>query len=372
MRKNKSQKRANVGIHCSGRQGEAHSSTAASSVRALEPLYVAGLARWIHFPGMTCNPHPRSVARWRPVQRIALLAVLWGAPVFAGEPLAAQVGATGGTFDPAEYEAPGWAVQVGLAGANAVLSGTVVTLSRWARGEPLGEAFREGFAPGALTGLVAYGGKRVAVERFPGAGFVGRQLHGAASAGARNVASGGRLTDGITLFMGPLRLHVFDQTGTQPPRWSVSGLDLYWLVYGLADSRFTMDWEASLSAGAPVFRPDQGRRLRAGSGGQVGGAALGGVIFLSDGLGDEEPRLAAHERVHVLQFDYLHTVVTQPLEAMAFDRVARWTGRSAMSTVGERLHPDLLLLGMGVLLGSGAESRRAPWEVEAYLLEGRP
>jgi hypothetical protein len=38
----------------------------------------------------------------------------------------------------------------------------------------------------------------------------------------------------------------------------------------------------------------------------------------------------------------------------------------------DRLHPDLLFLGMGVLLGPRAESRRAPWEVEAYLLEGRP
>jgi hypothetical protein len=121
-----------------------------------------------------------------------------------------------------------------------------------------------------------------------------------------------------------------------------------------------------------VFRPDRGRRLQAGSGGQVGGAALCGVIFLSDGLGEEEPRLMAHERIHVLQFDYLHTVVSQPVEAFMVERLGRWTRIPGTPRIRDHLHPDLLILGMGVLLGSSAESRRAPWEVEAYLLEGRP
>ncbi len=313
------------------------------------------------------NRRGLSQARGAPL----LLVLFWGL-IPAPTSLTAQTGGTDRPFDATEYEAPAWAVQVGLAGANALLGGTVVTLARWARGESLGDAFREGFGPGALTGVLAYGGKRVAVERFTGAGFLGRQIHGVAAASARNVARGGQLTDDLTLFVGPLRLHVIGGVGPGQARWSVSGLDLYWLVYGIADSRFTMDWEASLSAGAPVFRPDRGRRLQAGSGDQVGGAALGGVIFLSDGLGEEEPRLFAHERIHILQFDYLHTVISQPIEAAVLDRVGGWTRVPGVTTMRDRLHPDLLFLGMGVLLGPRAESRRAPWEVEAYLLEGRP
>lgn len=91
------------------------------------------------------------------------------------------------------YSPPAWAVDAGLAGANGLVAGTLVTLMRWARGEPLTDAFRGGFAEGALAGVAAYGGKRVAAARFTGAGLIGRQLHGAAVSGSRSVAEGGAL-----------------------------------------------------------------------------------------------------------------------------------------------------------------------------------
>ncbi len=262
------------------------------------------------------------------------------------------------------FTAPSWATDAGLAGANALLGGTVVSLARWVRGDSFSQAFREAFAGGALAGVGAYGGKRLAAERFPGAGLLGRQLHGAAASAARNVAEGRDLTDEISLFLGPLRLHFGASSDGIQSRWSVSGLDLYWLVYGVQDARFSLDWGETLSAGVPVFRPGQGRRIRAGSGEPAGGASLGGVIFISDGLGDAEPRLLAHERIHALQFDFLHSVISQPVEAHLLGYLP------GGDRVRDRLHPDLLILGAGALLGRRAESRRAPWEVEAHLLEG--
>ncbi|TVR53370.1 MAG: hypothetical protein EA421_11425 [Gemmatimonadales bacterium] len=263
------------------------------------------------------------------------------------------------------FSTPTWAVDAGLAGANALVAGTLVTVMRWARGEPLADAFRGGFGEGALAGVAAYGGKRVAAARFTGAGLVGRQLHGAAVSGTRSVAEGGGLTDDLSLFLGPLRLHLLRGPDSPRPLWSVSGLDLYWLGYGVADSRFTLDWGESLSAGAPVFRPDRGRRIRTPSGQSVSGAAAGGVLFLSDGLGEREPLVFAHERVHVLQFDFLQGVAAQPVERHLLGLLP------GGKHIQNHLHPDLLLGSVGLLLGTRAESRRSPWEVEAHLLEGK-
>jgi hypothetical protein len=297
------------------------------------------------------------------------LGVLWlPSPAFPQS----LVQSSGRALDPEGYAAPGWSVNLGLAGTNALLSGTVVSLHRWVRGESLGTAFREGFGPGALTGVLTYAGKRIAVESFWGAGLLGRQIHGAGASSARSLSAGGGFADDLNLFLGPVRVRITDSSEDGGARWRVSGLDTYWLIYGIADSRFSMDWERSLSSGAPVFRPDRGRRIEAPSGERIGGAALGGVIFLSDGLGEEEESLLRHERVHVMQFDYLHTLVSQPLELAALRRLRGDREEGLLQHIEERLYPDLLILGFGALLGTSAESRRAPWEVEAYLLERRP
>jgi len=287
----------------------------------------------------------------------------------AAQPLAQS---SGRALDPDGYVAPGWAVNLGLAGTNALLSGTVVSLHRWVRGESMGTAFQEGFGPGALSGILTYAGKRIAVESFGGAGLLGRQIHGVGASSARSVSLGGGMADDLWLFLGPVRFQVKHSGEGGGPRWRVSGLDTYWLIYGIADSRFSLDWENSLSSGAPVFRPDRGRRIEARSGGRIGGAALGGVIFLSDGLGEEEENLLRHERVHVMQFDYLHTLVSQPVELALLRRLRGGKEDSLLRHVEARLYPDLLILGFGAVLGTSAESRRAPWEVEAYLLERRP
>ncbi len=301
-------------------------------------------------PPRRSHPAPLALA----VLAVLPLLVAWASPA----PASAQA-----PLDPVAPP-PGWATDAGLAGANALVGGTLVSLARWVRGDPFTTAFREGFAGGALAGVGAYGGKRLAAERFPGAGLLGRQLHATAASAARNASEGRGLLDEVSLFLGPFRLHLATSPEGFRSRWSMSGLDLYWLVYGVQDARFSLDWRETLSSGVPVFRPGQGRRIRAGSGDPAGGASLGGVIFISDGLGAAEPRLLAHERVHVLQFDFLHAVISQPVEAHLLGYLP------GGERVRDRLHPDLLILGAGALLGSRAESRNAPWEVEAHLLEG--
>jgi hypothetical protein len=257
---------------------------------------------------------------------------------------------------------PGWATDAGLASANAVTTGLLVSISRMIRGEPAGQALREGFARGALAGATAFAGKRVAAESFPGAGLIGRQLHGAGVSAARSVAEGNAMADELTLFVGPLQLNILRREGSVRPFFSASANDLYWIAYGVAHSRLELDVGESLSSGSTVFRVPDGT-LRSRSGVPVAGAALGSVIVLADG-GGEEPGLLAHERSHALQFDFLNALVTRPVERWALGFLP------GGERVRDHVHLDSLPWVGAVLLGKRAESRGSPWEVEADALAG--
>lgn len=70
------------------------------------------------------------------------------------------------------WEAPSWVGDVSFLGANVILAGITAGM----RQALSSGSFEEGFAKGALGGAIAYGGRRLAVRDFAGAGFLGRQL----------------------------------------------------------------------------------------------------------------------------------------------------------------------------------------------------
>lgn len=232
---------------------------------------------------------------------------------------------------------------------NALLGGVTSAALRFVRGEPVWDAFWQGAIGGGLT----YAGKRVAVERFYGAGLVGRQVASVGGSVTRNAAAGRGALDELVLPAGPVRLYISDRGIT--PRLDLATLvtaGAFMLTY---DAR--LDPGASLSAGALIFRGDSP---------MPGLTSAGAMVVWSDMPSTEGPRLMAHERVHILQYDQMFLSWGEELE--------RWTARQAPAGLGGALdHFDfgVSVLGIGTGLSLALTYRARPWETEAYFLAQR-
>lgn len=226
---------------------------------------------------------------------------------------------------------------------NALLGGLTTGIPAAIRGEPVARAF----VAGAVGGALVYGGKRVAVERFAGAGLLGRELGAVGGSVVRNVARGDAAASLITLPLGPLR---FDVGRGRPVR---ARLDLATLVAAgvfivQEDGRFEPGH--SLSAGALVFRSPSRR---------VGMHAAGVVLVPDPGsLSYDQPTMLAHERVHVLQYDQAHLSWGGPAE--------RWMlrGSGAGRWLNQRVDLGLTAVA-GSLLNVVIDYGARPWEHEA-------
>lgn len=261
-------------------------------------------------------------------------------------------------------ETEGWASdalgEAVFLGANAAVGG--LTAALWQ--ELSGGSFEDGLVGGVLGGSVVYAGKRVAAERFPGAGFLGRDLAAAGSSVVRNAADARPLLDSLSLPAGPFRLYVSPRNPAASPRVEVELSDLYWTAYGLAEGRLELELAKSLSSGAPVFQSD--RSLLTGGGEPVHGLVAGGVIFLSPMDEGQRRETLPHERVHVLQLDFVHQVWFRPLEANLARRLPRegWRQRLDYDVLFPTLRWTADLLGPDV----GA---LGPFEAEAEFLGER-
>ncbi|HUG42286.1 MAG TPA: hypothetical protein VMM12_17615 [Longimicrobiales bacterium] len=229
---------------------------------------------------------------------------------------------------------------------NALLGGATAAVVQMAKGGPVWDAFWTG----ALGGGTAYAGKRVAVEEFAGAGFLGRQIASLGGSLVRNATAGRPLLEEVVLPLGPVRLYVSKAAGVQPR------LDVATLMAGAAfviayDAR--LDPAASLSAGALVFR---------GSGPTPGMSGAGATMVWAEMPEEEGPRLMAHERVHLLQYDQAFLSWADPLE--------RWIAARAGAGAAVLRHFDFggVVLGARVGLGLALEYSDRPWETEAYFL----
>lgn len=254
---------------------------------------------------------------------------------------------------------PRWHGEALTAGANALIGGTVAGVARAVRGG----SFVQAFAKGAAGGAVTYGGKRIAAERFGGAGVLGREVGAFGASLGANAAEGRAPFSRLVFPLGPLRVY-YERGQGAPVRVAVDGASVLTAGWVAArhGSRFDA-WE-SIRAGAFVFH-------RAATQAELGfGAAqAAGVIQIAQapapgraGTTRLDPRaLLSHEQVHVVQYDQAFILLSRPVEQrlMAVSPVTRALSR----------HLDL---GLNVAAEAGLSRlipyTQRPWEREAYFL----
>lgn len=279
----------------------------------------------------------------------ALVALLVAAPLPAQMPTRPD-----GPDDP-----PRWHGEALTLGVNAVLGGLTSGVLRHARGG----RFRDGFAAGAAGGALTYGGKRLAAERFFGAGLLGRQAAAVGSSVTHNAARGDPALGRVVLPLGPVRVYLLDGGRSARARLDLASTVMTAAAALHPDNRF--DAEASLSAGAPVFQ-------RVASAREAGwnGLQAAGVILVRHNPGDpspgraEEDRVsatAAHERIHVLQYDQTFLLWAAPVERWALSQRG-WT-RTLNRHVDLGLH-----VPVWAALNTLVRYEDRPWEREAFFL----
>jgi hypothetical protein len=271
---------------------------------------------------------------------------------------AAQCSLFGETACP--VDAPRWVGEFATLSANAFVAGMTAGLTQQLRGR----SFADGFVRGALGGIVIYGGKRLVVERFDGAGLLGREVAAVGSSMVRNASDGVGLFEQLVLPVGPVRLYVRPAERAVQPK--LDALAFAWTIYGIAEPELSFDAGESLSAGAPVFLTD-GKVLRSSNvdSTHAAGVTVSGVILLADvpAMGAAfRARAFAHERVHVLQGDHIFATWTDPLESWLLRDVpgSRQVGRWADLGVSTDVFRVFSLLF--------DDYDERPWEMEAAFL----
>lgn len=278
---------------------------------------------------------------------------------FLAAPAVAQVCGSGTLTCNSANPPAGTGSRVETALINVFLGGLTAGVSRGVRGKPL----LRGFAAGAAGGALVYGGKRLTVERWPGAGLAGRQLAALGSSVVWNSSAGRAPLGRLMLPAGPVRLYV--ETGPHvrvQPRVDVAGLAAVVALGTRSGTR--LDWSATLSAGAPVFHRVAALEVAFGGGDHLAGVVEVLVPRGGPGAKPEYIREAeAHERVHVLQHDQSFLFWGSPAE----DALLDW------SSAGRTIH-RWVDLGVNVAATSAAnavvEYDSRPWEREAHLLSG--
>lgn len=243
-----------------------------------------------------------------------------------------------------------------LLATNALMGAATASLLQWTRGQPVWPAVRRG----ALGGAIAYAGKRLVVERWPGAGLAGREVAAAGHSIVRNAAAGRGAWQQLIFPLGPLRVYVRPDSQTRlRARIDAPGM-LYALLLGA--NGIPLDGRASWSSGAVVFRvPD--KALTDLSGRCIAGLAFAGIVVLNDVSGratDARSPIVAHERVHVLQSDQIFASLSEPTK--------QWLASHARWFRGVKRYADFNVVGLTALVPQAIWGDSTPWEREARSL----
>ncbi|HWV58071.1 MAG TPA: hypothetical protein VNZ57_11530 [Longimicrobiales bacterium] len=303
-------------------------------------------------------------ARRVPRRALTMLAVLCAGFMTVGEPAVRPgAGLASQPLEGRQDDYPHWVGQFTVLSGNALIGALTAGISQKLRGG----SFQDGFTRGALGGAIAYAGKRIAVERFDGAGLVGRQMSAVGSSIVRNAAEARPSLERLFLPVGPV--HVYVEPGAaRPVHARVDLANLIWLGWAVAEPRLDFDLGASISSGMPVFRvPDQLIESRWGHG-KASGLSAAGTILLSDisEWGEEHLRSTfAHERVHTIQDDFLFHALTGPLEEWLLQRLPG--GAMVEGYIDINLATNL----HGLLAFAFDDYHDRPWEMEAEYLEQR-
>lgn len=292
-----------------------------------------------------------AMLRLRCLVALVLIAAGWPTPVRAQE---------GDADPPQTWETRGWVGEVTFLGANALLSGVSSGLMQWLRDG----SFQDGFTRGALGGAITYSGRRIVAENFWGAGLLGRQVAGVGSSVVRNAAEDRPAFSRISLPIGPANVYLVPG-GARPLSMRLDIHGTAWLVSAILDDRLQLDGDASLSAGAAVFRTP--RHMIGSDGDFARGIMTGGIIVLGANAAEGADDTFAHERVHVLQYDYAQEVWGDPFED--------WLATKLPGAPGllKFVRPGILLPAIGSVVSEFVEVDWVdrPWELEAEYLEHR-
>ncbi len=265
---------------------------------------------------------------------------------------------------------------------NSLIGGVAAGVVRMTRGEPIADAFYDGFLRGALGGGLTYAGKGVASQAFSGAGLLGRQIAALGVSTTANAADGVGFFDRVVLSLGPLpgRLVISRRESGLAVYPQADLISTAAVIYGFVAPDYSPDWGASLSGGIAVFRqrsslPDnatlqdvyaaraRAKAIARARGTTVAGATTaGGATFVSYLAPDE--RVIAHERVHAVQFDFLVGAVGDQVDTWAMTKlpgVDRWLKINLMPAFFGGIHQVILL---------SLNHAHLPWEREAALLTG--
>lgn len=248
------------------------------------------------------------------------------------------------------------AAHLAINGALGSFSAAMVAL---ARGKDPWRAALQGFGGGIALGA----GKQIAGNRFDGAGLVGRQV---AAFGTSLVRSASEDTLVLLVPVGPMTLEVRPSAVDRVrPRVNVvsAGTMLYYIIRD--DTH--IDWSATFSSGAPVFRfPTETVSTR-------DGIIFGRMDFGTIVLGARPPIMdlqrhltLPHESIHVAQYDFLDHALALPPERAILRKLG----------VGEGFLRHVDLGVVSVLLAGVLQMHMdyddRPWEREAVILtEGR-
>jgi hypothetical protein len=256
-----------------------------------------------------------------------------------------------------------WVGDVTFLSLNALLAG----VSSGIQQELRDGSFSGGFARGALGGAVAYGGRRIAVADFWGAGLIGRQVSAVGNSLARNAGQSHPSLNAIWLPLGPVTVRLSRdnrvRVTAKPDLYSAGAL-----IAAILDDRLEFDAGTSLSSGAPVFRaPHHNIRL---DGRLVNGIAPAGLIVVGSpvdvNLTDSQTTLS-HERVHVLQYDFAQMMWGDPLE----DYLARRVPYARTLNNYVRFGVTAPVIIAGFVQYFDVDVYDHPWEIEAFYLTGR-
>jgi len=267
-------------------------------------------------------------------------------------PLRAQVACTSG--DPGcsltSVEARG-GTSLEVLGANTALGAVSAAIIARLTGRPVMRAA----ALGALGGVITFGGKRIAVQNFDGAGLISRQVGAVGASITRDAIEGAPPFRRLILPLGIARLHL-DADAPDPVRLRADLAAI--IASGIAiQGGGSFDLGYTLSNGTPTFRLD---RLSS----RFNGVHVAGVIWLHETADASiERHTLAHERVHVIQHDATFIGWTEPVERATLPTIRglRWLHHWA----DFGLHVPLRASANAIL---NYDNR--PWEWEAGVLSG--
>jgi hypothetical protein len=258
------------------------------------------------------------------------------------------------------HEVPEYATDVALLGANTLVAGLTAGITAKLRGKEFTEAFWHGSVGGSLS----FAGKRIAAERFDGAGFLGRQV---AAVGHSAISNAGRGDEPFSMLwfpIGPVHLqHLWADAKT---RARLNLLDVATLAYAASRPELTINWRSSISQGAFVF--DARNRALVNRDTNFQGIAIGSTILMSGINVPDRSTTLAHETAHVLQHDFILYAWSDPVEDWLIAQLP-WRPK-ALDYVDFGL-TSLAIQGVWGIIGGGRGALYRIREVEAEAIQRR-